>query len=371
MNNKNNDMKLLEQFATERNLRNSTKELYKKILTKYCNYHKLTLTELIQEADTEEEDRIRWKHRTIRTRLLTFRTHLIQQGLLEQTITSYMTHIKAIYRHYDIELQPLPPISKKNITPTPPTTFQDLPTPETLATIINTSKPLIRSWICLQSSSGLANVDIFKLTIDDYLEFTYPYHKQDELSEAIIVMNENIEQIIPTIRNTRRKTGVTHYTFCSNEAIYEINNYLTNRVDDVPKLFNISRRYINKLFTDINERLKLGRRGKFYKLTPYSLRKYHASRLKLGEYGLSEDKINSLQGRARTGSDKSYFFDDAEQLRQDYIRALPNLLINWQLNNVTLKSPEYLELENKYNGLVNGLEDRINEMIRQKLNEFD
>ena len=38
--------------------------------------------------------------------------------------------------------------------------------------------------------------------------------------------------------------------------------------------------------------------------------------------------------------------EDPEKLREEYINHLDCLMINW--NNITYKSPEYLELEGKY-----------------------
>lgn len=38
--------------------------------------------------------------------------------------------------------------------------------------------------------------------------------------------------------------------------------------------------------------------------------------------------------------------EDPEKLREEYINHLDCLMINW--NNITYKSPEYLELECKY-----------------------
>ena len=56
----------------------SSKKIYKNAVKQYCQQQKLTLSELIQEADKEEEQRIRWRDRKLKQRLLNFRQYLIK-----------------------------------------------------------------------------------------------------------------------------------------------------------------------------------------------------------------------------------------------------------------------------------------------------
>ena len=52
------------QFVNERNLSKATVKQYRATLRQYCEFQGLSLDELIDEADSEEEEGIRMKKRT-------------------------------------------------------------------------------------------------------------------------------------------------------------------------------------------------------------------------------------------------------------------------------------------------------------------
>jgi hypothetical protein len=64
-------------LCSEKNLSKNSFKKYRNCLKNYTNYHQLTLEELVNEAEIEEENGVRLARRKIRTRLLNFRTHLI------------------------------------------------------------------------------------------------------------------------------------------------------------------------------------------------------------------------------------------------------------------------------------------------------
>lgn len=79
-------------LCSEKNLSKNSKKKYRNCLKNYTNYHQLTLEELVDEAEKDEENNVRPARRMIRSRLLNFRTHLIND------------------LGYNIKLQPLKPI---------------------------------------------------------------------------------------------------------------------------------------------------------------------------------------------------------------------------------------------------------------------
>jgi len=72
---------LFTEFYTDRNLSETSIKHYKWALDKYSIFNNKTLTELIKEADIEEEKGIRGKNRKIVKRLKNFRSDLIKMGL--------------------------------------------------------------------------------------------------------------------------------------------------------------------------------------------------------------------------------------------------------------------------------------------------
>lgn len=72
-------MKKLEQLFIERNIKKSTQETYLIPIKQYEKLHNKKIEELIEEADTEEEQRIRLENHKIKTRLLKFRQYMINK----------------------------------------------------------------------------------------------------------------------------------------------------------------------------------------------------------------------------------------------------------------------------------------------------
>ena len=114
-----------EQFCTERNISESTKKGYKSTIKKYTEYFGMTLKELIDEAINEEDDySIKKRQRSIKQRLLQFRTYLLNEtGLEVSTIKVHMRKITAIYKYFEVDVPQLPNIKDTSVE----LTYLDLP----------------------------------------------------------------------------------------------------------------------------------------------------------------------------------------------------------------------------------------------------
>ena len=75
------------------------------------------------------------------------------------------------------------------------------------------------------------------------------------------------------------------------------------------------------------------------------LRKFHASALY--NDGMSLDKVNDLQGKAKNKTDQSYFMTNPEDLKFEYIKHLPAVTINKEVEKLSIKSPEFIQIENE------------------------
>ena len=64
-------------------------------------------------------------------------------------------------------------------------------------------------------------------------------------------------------------------------------------------------------FEMINDTLGLGRVGKYRRFRSHMLRKFHASALY--NDGMSLDKVNDLQGKAKNKTDQAYFMTNPEE----------------------------------------------------------
>ena len=297
--------KYLKQLQTQRNITPSTIKIFKAALKNYEKSQQKTLQELLHEAETEEEQGIRWKNRKLPQRLLTYKTYLLDKYNVT-TAEQYHTKVKTFYRHHLIEIHEIP---------------------KTSTIKAHKSKPIMKAYLLLAVSTGCARKELLNFTIQDYKKWE---HDQ-----------------VPIIYLTRQKTNKYYYTFTTPEAIREIGNYLKTRDDDDPRLFNISERQLGRQFKKLNDKLGLGRINDRLVLRTHMLRKFHASQLHSGDYPLSLDEIDSLQGRSKNTVRESYYFDNPEDLRKKYIRNIDQVTILDEVHTITVDSPEVMELKEK------------------------
>ena len=72
------DKKILQEIRQSKNLTLSSIKNYECAMRQYTTYNQMSMTELLKEAEKEEEGGVRWKHRQIRRRLIGFRAYLLQ-----------------------------------------------------------------------------------------------------------------------------------------------------------------------------------------------------------------------------------------------------------------------------------------------------
>lgn len=355
---------ILQEIHHAKSHSKSAKKIYKNAVKQYCKYHNLSLSELIKEADEEEEAGIRWKNRKLKKRLIDFRQELIQ-NYKKNTIQSYFNAIRSIYHYFEIEIHDLPSLNKKNIKVPEPINYVDLPTKEIIKKALKIADNRMKAIILFMSSSGCAKRETLNLTIQDFIDATKDYHNSNNINEVIEILKER-EDVIPMFRLKRQKTNKYYYTFCSPEAVTALISYmltLEQELQPTDKLFPIHEDYVTMLFIEINNILKLGKKGTYNRFRSHMLRKFHASQLY--NAGLTLDEIDALQGRGKDPTHSSYFLEDPEKLRQKYVEHLDCLTINLDVNSLEIKSPEYIELEQKYNEKekqVNNMEERLSKV---------
>ena len=332
---------ILDEIFRERNSSINTQKSYARSVNQFEIYFQQHLGEIINIAEKEEEQGIPWRKSRLREYLIEFRSYLYDK-YKSKTAKLYLTLIISIFRHYEFVIPRLPRFSEDiEVIPILP---EDIPDREMLQKCIDISPQVVVAFALFTSSSGMSRVDALSLTIKDYLEATNEYHKHpDNVSLAIKEMNESDVDIIPTFRNLiRQKTNLPYYTFCSHEAAESINNYLisrktllydeTGRVtgarDVTPEdpLFDVSYQWIGDLFEEVNTKLNLGKAGRYNRFTIHMMRRYHATQLNAA--GMSEDRINLLQGRTpKSVIHESYIRVKMSDLKEEYVKCLPYLVV--------------------------------------------
>lgn len=360
-----NNNTIIEEFVKARRLKKGTAEQYKIALNFYSKFQEKPLSELISEADFEEEQGIRWKNRKLKQRLLTYRNYLYET-YVKSTAELKFALIKTFYKHYEIEIHDLPAVNKKNIKLSEPLKFKDLPDKELIKKALKISNPLMRAIILFMSSSGCARAETLSLTLQDYLDATREYHNSNDISEAVRLMHD--KDIIPIFYLKRIKTNKYYYTFCSPEANREIINYLllredldNNKLSQTP-LFKCNVAYFERHFAKINNTLSLGKIGAHNRFKSHILRKFHATNLYNDKMSLEE--IDALQGRSKEATHSSYFTEDPTKLKEKYIEHLHCLTINMDVNQLDIKSPEFAQLENENTSLRTEL-DKMDDIMER------
>lgn len=332
---------ILEEMHNAKNHAANTRKKFRVTMQSYCKYQNLSLYELLEEADTEEDAGIRWKKRSLKRRLLNYRKHLLDEKYSKGTIRTHMANILTFYRFFDIELQRLPAVS---YTDESPVLYKQLPTKEILRKAVDIAKPRMKAIIVFMSSSGCARTETLSLTINEYVNATREYHNGGDIVEILNCLDA-LDDIVPTFNINRKKTGKYYTTFCSPEAVHYINDYLRTRPDlslNKP-LFDVEYSVLGRDFNDINDKLRLGKIRGYNRLRSHMLRKFHASALY--NDGMPRDFVNDLQGKKKNTTDQSYFFVNEDDLKAEYINHLHALQIMKEVERVTVKSKEFRELE--------------------------
>lgn len=376
-------MNKLEQFFMERGSSPATRRHYSSSVKLYEELNQLSMDTLIAEADAEEEERIRWKNRKIKQRLINFRNYLYA-NFTEGSVGTYLTDVKAIYRHFEIELQPLPRFDSKQIQKSYQMTFNDLPTKEELIDSYYEANNVVKCIILFASSSGISRSDMLNMTVADFIRGC---GKEVSNTTLMSVLDElkHTQNLIPQFDGERVKTRKRYLTFCSPEASEHIVQYLIGRdaqlkseykflvekldslnmgtkeysdtkkqLDSHPQcltlelpLFGISNGHLGYVFNEINNKLNLGKVGGRSKIRCHMLRKYQASMLLNAKNSFTRDEVDSLQGRSLDKTHRAYFFNEAERLREKYISCVDELMLFKSIDTIDKKEHEKLIKENK------------------------
>ena len=376
-------MNKFEEFCEQRQISKSTKALYESCVKLYEEVNSLSLDELIEEADREEEERIRWKKRTLKKRLLDYRKFLYENKS-EGTAVRYFSCIKTVYTHFEIEIGALPSFASKQIDKTHEKRFEDIPTKQEIIDAYYEATNVVKCVILFASSSGISKVDLTNLTVGDFIaacgdEVSRNYKLVDQLKQI------KGKDIIPTFEGERQKTGTRFVTFCSPEASEHIIQYLLGRdahiqketngqLELTDKLFDISLSHLSYVLRRINDKLNLGTVGKFSKFRCHQLRAFQASTLLNAENAFTESEVDALQGRKKDKTHRAYFVESTSKLKAKYEENVDELMLFKQIHGVDEEAVSKLKEENDFfkNELVRNekkLEEqqkRINEIINNQ-----
>lgn len=176
------------KFCNEWNIKESTVLGYVSALSQYESFHEQSIDSLIDEAIREENMAIPLKKRKIKSRLLDFRSYLIDSNITSSTVTTYFSKIKAFYNHFEIEMPKLPSVK---LDKPYDACYMDLPTKKHIAQAVEIASIDVKAVILFMSSSGTGKAETLSLTVNHFIQATSEYHDGKTISEILNHWNQN------------------------------------------------------------------------------------------------------------------------------------------------------------------------------------
>ena len=311
---------LLKRFCSNRNIKYSTLKSYRSAIAKYEFFHDMDMGSLMDEAIVEEDEGISLKNRKIKSRLLDFRSFLLDSGLAISTVRTYFSRIKTFYRHFEIEL---PYLNDIKFDEEYLSSYFDLPTRGDIRKVCSISSNAFRALVLFISSSGCAKAETLSLTVGDFVKASDDYHDGGSIDDVLNCLIGR-RDVVPAFYLKRIKTNKFYYAFCSPEASHHIVKYLISRkglsLDD--RLFDFTDSSLIYSFKKVNDKLNMGFVGRYRFFRSHALRKFHASNI-----GLSADIVDELQGRGKSRVREAYMKTNPRRLKEIYIGAMHNVMV--------------------------------------------
>lgn len=378
----------LQKMYIRKNLGESRRRICNRVFKKIYALTNLTPSEIIDIAKEEQKPRIidnqivfkEVEDRTITDIQYRFYNKLREDGLKNESIKTELSTYRAFLREYDIQLPKNIQIQfNNNLYET-----GDLPRKEDILRAINsTNNKRNKALFYFMSSSGIRSIDVRNLRIKNFVESCKYFLSDDPTLEDIF--ESDYEHIIPNFFFRPQKTerfGNVCCTFCSNEAVVSIVDYLKTRRIRSEDEYLFSTRDGGKiastsfitLFQRINDKEfgqnRFGER--FFK--PKFLRKYFISTCNAHSGDLL--KVRLMSGHTISDIDKAYNEINVNQMRRFYMGLLPYLNLH-DTSVKTVKSREYKELELKLkrqeienDKLRRELDEKINRVVEDVLAKY-
>lgn len=340
----NNDQELIDEFHMKSGHSNSSIKSYRSVFNRYCSFHEMSLSDLLTEAVNEQEIRVPVNKLSIYDRIITFRNHLIENSV-GNTISNSVSKIKTFYMYNRIHIPFIPPLNTKSIQKNDIIGFKDLPTKDELRMALEFADDNLALWILVMISSGMPRSEAKSMTNEMFFNGTEEFHKKDDFRDAMKYLSRK-NNAFCTCDLIRQKTDKPYHTFLSPECVQRIAKVKLkqNDYDLENPLLKYEPNYVNHKFKTLNDYLNLGNAGGFARLRPHMLRKFHSTYLNQGTINskqLSMDNIDSLHGRGKNKTRETYFKDNPDYLKLEYVKAMDNVSLyhryDWKVVNGRIK----------------------------------
>lgn len=353
----NEDQKIIEQWYLCRNVSDGTKRSYNIAIRNYTHLIKKRPTELVDEAEKEEDEGIRPRKRKVYSYLLEYKKWLEETGKAFGTVNLYFSAIKSFYKAFDITIPEIKlnhgdigleknigkPLTRKNIHK-----------------LVSAANHRERALIYLMALSGMGQQEARDLTIKKLISSASSAIDIDLQSvDDLLKHEEQVLKEILTLEITRKKVNYRHHTFIPPEAMREIVSYLNERCSGRNEKIRIEDENDYVFVNNLGQKLsrdsivtnfrRIGQQAGFKKedgayafWRSHALRKYFISTIinKIGEKTIAD----YMAGHKINSQDRTYWQANPEDLKNMYLKALPYLSLD-KAKVKDYESDEYRELK--------------------------
>lgn len=174
----------------------------------------------------------------------------------------------------------------------------------------------MREWMLLQSQTGLSEIDLLLLDVDDMNtdENKGPIH--ESVREQLRKGKCPVHIVVP-----RRKTGITTETFLGEEALTMIDKFEGSHLFkwriNVDEAVDPAKQ-VQRSFATLRQTFGLPE-----KFSPHKLRRYFKTTLRFS--GVDREMVNFMMGHKQAGMDEFYLGSITQKLMGFYMKAYPDL----------------------------------------------
>ena len=332
-----NDYDLIRSFHLNAGHSRSSIKIYSSAFSKYCEFHEMSLTELLAEAKFEQENNFPESKLKLYNRILDFRNFLID-NYIGNTISTTITKIKTFYHYNRITLPYIPPLNTRKIKKHDFISYDELLTKDEIRKAISLADENLAMWIFVLTSSGSSRCEAKSMTNEMFFRGTQSYHNEDNFIDALRYLSCR-DDVVCTCKLIRSKTDKPYYTFLNPECVQMIAKIKLKENDfelDDPLLkYNLN--YVNYKFKALNDYLGFGTAGGFARLRPHMLRKFNSTYLTQGSPDgvLDMGLVDELHGRGKNKTRDAYYKDNPEYLKRKYIECMGNVSLyhrySWEI----------------------------------------
>jgi len=307
------DQSLVDEWFDHINAKGGTLTLYSLAISQYMEFHNLSLSELLEEAEDDVVKGVIPRKRRIKGRIIDYRNSL--EGKSDNTCHTYVSAVRSFYKAMDVQLPSNKRYEKTAILEE--NKFLGMERSE-IKRVLKYANVRDKAIVLFIASSGTGGKELIKLTKDDF------YDGLDHVTS------------ICTFYIRRKKTGEDYHTYTTPEASAAIQEYLNTRTDDLPWLFTgivketkenvqLTKNALGAMFRRLAKKTgNEGEPGFFNKIRAHNFRKFF--RTTMMESGCPQWAAEWMMGH-KEELDARYSSPSGEKMKNEYYSPYVNNLL--------------------------------------------